>query len=377
MKELYLEKRPFTELYIHVPFCAGKCDYCAFYSEGKWEGKDMQAYAELLLAHLERSAAFCAPLRTIYLGGGTPTLLPPAILEKIFSSFSHALPLAEDLEISCECNPESLTDETAALLGKYVHRVTMGVQSFSPANRKLIGRKGGENSLEKAFHLLQKYGINNIGLDLIYALPFQRLEEWKMDLEKALSFPVRHLSCYALSLEEGTPLFARSRKEGFPENGDLEAEMWEYTGNFLKEKGFPRYEISNYASPSFASNHNVHVWEGAPYLGVGPGACSFDGEKRFMEVQDLHKWLAGKAPERDEVPPLVRLAEIFIMGLRKCSGWQEEEWRKVTAFPWKELFPKAIEKGLSLELLEEKEKALLPTEKGLAFWNDLAELFPL
>lgn len=377
MKNLSLLRRPYSELYIHVPFCAGKCDYCAFYSEGKWGAEDMEKYEKRLLSQLEKSVPMCAPLRSVYLGGGTPTLLPPSILEKIFSTISSSFPLAEDLEISCECNPESLTEETAQVLGKFVHRVTMGVQSFSPRLRSFIGRKGDISSIERAFTLLEGNGIKNIGLDLIYALPFQTMEEWKADLEKALSFPVKHLSCYALSLEEGTPLYKRDQENPFPEKEELEGEMWEFTGKFLSEKGFPRYEISNYARPNFASRHNVHIWEGASYLGLGPGACSFDGEKRFMEVQSLSRWLKGEKGEEDIVPPLTRLAEIFIMGLRKTSGWEEKLWLAITPILWKELFPEAIEKGLAFGLLEEKEKALLPTEKGLSFWNDLAELFPL
>lgn len=370
-----MEKRPYTELYLHIPFCAGKCHYCAFYSEGKWSMEDMEDFTRHLLKQLQLNSPSFAPLRSIYLGGGTPTLLPPPLMEKILSSFARELPLSNELEISCECNPESLTNEMATILGKYVHRVTMGVQSFSTEKRKFIGRKGDVASIEKAVTLLMDNGIKNIGLDLIYALPFQTLEEWKKDLEKALTFPISHLSCYALSLEEGTILHQKNLLHPFPENADLEAEMWDFTGNFLRERGFPRYEISNYALPGKESRHNFHIWEGATYLGLGPGGCSFDGKVRFMEPPSLSAWLNGKEVEKDEIAPITRLAELFIMGLRKCNGWEEDIWLKLTPHPWKSLFPSAIERGIALGLLREKEKALLPTEKGLAFWNDLAELF--
>ena len=372
-----LKKRPFTELYIHIPFCAGKCDYCAFYSEKNMEETLLEKYLEKLFAHMEENAPLCKVLRSIYFGGGTPTLLPPEKMEKLFQKIRQNFTFEENIEITMECNPSSLTEEKSMVMGSFVNRVSMGVQSFSPVFRERIGRREGkenaEKTVEKAMALLHKNSIFNIGLDLIYFLPGQTLEDWKKDLQTAVSFPVKHLSCYSLTLEEGTLLAEKYITE---KDESLSADMWEFAGSFLGKNSFPRYEISNYAKENFHCRHNDNIWKGAAYLGLGPSACSFDGKDRWTQYSPLGGFLAGKEPEKDIVEDETRLAEMFIMGLRKVSGWTKEDWEKVSGgISFDSLWRKTIEKNILHNLLHRKGESLFPTEKGLEFWNDLAESF--
>lgn len=373
-------KRPFTELYIHVPFCMGKCDYCAFYSEGKMEEKDLSLYLEKLFSQMEEYASSCGRLRTVYFGGGTPTLLPPEKMELLFRAIRENFLLEEDAEISMECNPETLTEEKCSVMKSFVNRASMGVQSFSPLFRERIGRRTHENGANRPFEemlfeavsLLKKHGIKNIGFDLIYLLPGETLSDWEKELKKALSFGITHLSCYSLSIEEGTPLSKRCGEQ----DEDLSADMWELAGTLLAENAFPRYEVSNYAREGFFCRHNDNIWKGASYLGLGPSGCSFDGRDRWVQTSPLSAFLAGKAPETDVITEEKRLAEMFIMGLRRTKGWNRTDWEKVSGGKsYDALWEKIIAKNCTLGLLRKGKDTLSPTEKGLEYWNDLAESF--
>ena len=200
--------RPWRNLYIHVPFCLRKCDYCAFYSE--------PGASSLMRPWLDRIKHGLASLSgvkldTVYLGGGTPTLLPAELLEELFETLENLHSGAE--EISIECNPESLTEEKAAVLGRFVNRVSVGVQSFDPVLRRRIGRNGDPGKIRPAFESLKRHGVKNLGCDLIYGLPGQDLRAWEKDLREALTLPLKHLSAYALTVEEGTPLSRRYAAE--------------------------------------------------------------------------------------------------------------------------------------------------------------------
>ena len=371
-----LKKRPFTELYIHIPFCRGKCDYCAFYSEGAMEKDLTEKYLEKLFSQMEKEAENCSALRSIYFGGGTPTLLLPESMEKLFRKLEEVFIFEKDIEISMECNPETLTEEKGRVMKSFINRVSMGIQSFSPFFREKIGRRNRESDVEKtvteAVNILKNNSISNIGFDLIYLLPGQTLEEWKEDLLKAVSFDIKHLSCYSLTVEANTPLAEKEMEQ----NENLSADMWEYAGKFLSEKGFPRYEISNYAKKGYHCRHNDNIWKGAAYLGLGPSACSFDGKTRWMESYPLKEYLSGKEAEKDIIGEKERLAEMFIMGLRKVDGWKEKEWKDVSGGKsFEDLWKKEMEKYIRIGLLQKKDDTLSPTVKGLEYWNDLAEAF--
>ena len=374
-----LAERPFTELYIHIPFCMRKCDYCAFYSEGKMEESLLQKYMERLFLDMDKYASKCSALRSIYFGGGTPTLLPAEKMEKLFRKIRENFAFEKDIEITMECNADTLTEEKSSVMGTFVNRVSMGIQSFSPVFREKIGRKTGggtgksmEEILSGALFFLDKNNIRNRGIDLIYLLPGQTLSDWKKELQKAVSFDITHLSCYSLTLEEGTPLAEKYEEQ----DEDLSADMWELAGKFLGENSFSRYEISNYAKTGFHCRHNNNIWKGASYLGLGPSACSFNGKDRWTQYSPLAGFLEGKEAEKDVISDEKRLAEIFIMGLRKVSGWQEEDWSIVSGgISFDSFRKKEIERNLLLGLLQKEENRIFPTQKGLEYWNDLAESF--
>ena len=229
-----------------------------------------------------------------------------------------------------------------------------------------------EEILSGALFFLDKNNIRNRGIDLIYLLPGQTLADWENELQKAVSFDITHLSCYSLTLEEGTPLAEKYEEQ----DEDLSADMWELAGKILAEKSFPRYEISNYAKAGFHCRHNDNIWKGASYLGLGSSACSFNGKDRWTQYSPIGGFLAGKEAEKDVISDEKRLAEIFIMGLRKVSGWKEEDWNIVSGGrSFDSLWKKEMEKNLLLGLLKQEGDTLYPTQKGLEYWNDLAESF--
>ena len=365
-----VSERSFENLYIHVPYCNGKCDYCAFYSEGA-DHSTMEAYTEKILASLEQAAERLAPVRTIYMGGGTPVVLDPVLLEKIFLCLKKLCPETE--EFSIECNPESLTEETASLLGDFATRVSAGVQTFHPHLRERIGRHSGIEKIPEAFRLLHKNRIRHLNCDLIYALPGESPFELEEDLKRAMDLGIDHLSAYSLIVEDGSVLQKRfDPGEIFLSDHAAQLEK-EVLHPFLAENGFIRYEVSNYAKKDGICKHNDRIWHGERYLGMGPAACSFDGVDRFTQVSSVTEWLAGEEPVYDRISRRSRLGEIFIMGLRTLRGWEDGEFERVTEEEFPEDF-KAVFPHLRQQDLMEANRISL-TEKGLDYWNDVAELF--
>ncbi|MBO4647797.1 MAG: radical SAM family heme chaperone HemW [Lentisphaeria bacterium] len=358
-----LTARPWRNLYIHVPFCGGKCDYCAFYSEpdgGRW----MRPWLDKIKKEL--SVLNGLKLDTIYLGGGTPTLLPAGLLAELLGALNDLHSGAA--EISIECNPESLTPEKAELLGKYVTRVSLGVQSFDPELRRRIGRRGDPAAIRPAFELLRRNGLENLSCDLICGLPGQSAAAWENDLRQALTLPVKHLSAYSLTVEDGTPLSRRFCAD--PDSDLRTAAMDRLTRRILKAAGLKQYEISNYALPGFECRHNQNVWHGETYLGLGPAACSFDGRDRFTQTASVRQWLEGNGPELDKVTDDVRRAEMLIMGLRTVRGWKRGEFEAVAGIEPEALRPGAIDSLRRKGMMKKRTIAL--TRRGLDFWNDAA-----
>ena len=356
-------------LYIHAPFCAGKCDYCAFYSEPAPDPASVRLWLDRILFQLEENAPRLENAGTVYFGGGTPSLLPEDVLRRLFAAVREAAPAAS--EISIEANPFTVTPEKAAVLTSFANRVSLGVQSFDPALLNAVGRRGHAGpGPEEAVRNLRNAGLRNLGLDLMYALPGETPELWRRDLERALELEPEHISAYSVTPEPGTP-FAR-RVAGQPEDDALSEAMWETAGEILGAAGLPRYEISNYARPGFESRHNSNVWHGQTYLGLGPAACSFDGTDRWTQVSDLRAWLDGAPPEFDRIPRRARLGEVLMMGLRTVRGWTREEFEDATGDAW-DGFAEQLN-GLSERgLVTLAADAVAPTERGLAFWNDVAE----
>jgi len=355
-------------LYIHVPFCAEKCAYCAFYSAVGKEG-----LIDLFLKKLERqfveNSDMCVPLQTVYIGGGTPTLLTATQLERLFTSIKTNFQVCSDAEISIECNPETLDAGKARVISQHATRVSMGLQTFNADHRKMIGRSGSADSVFAAIDLLKKSGFSNVSLDLIYAIPNQTLEDWESDLRGVAKLGVNHVSAYSLSVEEGAELSGTECEEA---ESDISFEMWELAEKVLSEYGLKRYEISNYAKRGYECRHNSNVWAGQPYLGLGPSAVSFDGEKRWEQAASVDAWLRDESPEFDIIDSELRAREIFIMGLRTSKGWDKKQFEVATGFdctPWLS----SLDQFNTHNFVNISDHSISLTAEGLAFWNTIAE----
>ncbi len=321
-------------LYIHVPFCAAKCDYCAFYSRPNLPEEPRAAYLQRLGEEMAAKRALAGPLRSVFIGGGTPTFLPAGELAELLELLHRNFALAADCEFSIESNPETITaGKLEALLAGGVNRVSLGVQSFSARTRRTIGRTGALESVYRAVELLQARGFANYNCDMIYGVPGQSLVEWEADLRALLELQPAHVSTYALSIEPGTPLAARALEEV---GADSVADMWGLAGAILGEAGLDRYEISNFARPGRECRHNLEVWYGRPFLAVGPAAHSFDGHSRWANPADLEAWLRGDPPVEDALEPEARAVEILITGLRTVNGWTRNQFRDATTFDFLE-----------------------------------------
>lgn len=356
--------------YFHLPFCRSKCGYCAFYSVASPAPELIDAY----LDHLERRLAEASPLppaETIYLGGGTPTLLSSEQLKRLFAMLDRSLPRNTECETSIEANPETLDETKVALLRDNVNRISLGVQSFSAGQRRILGRQCGDAALTDAVELIRRAGFSHWNIDLIYGIPGETLRMWQDDLVRAADCGVDHLSCYSLTPEEGSRLGA-----SFAVDEETAADMHEMIPDALAPYGIRRYEISNHARVGSECRHNVNVWRGGLLRGFGPSAAGFDGNDRMTEPASLADWLAGAPAELDRIPHKQRLAEIFAVNLRTADGWTPELWECVPhADSWEER--RAIVGRIKRDLPESwwifSPERIKLSDEGFCFWNDIAE----
>lgn len=357
----------YESLYVHVPFCAAKCDYCAFYSAGGVAPARRRAYLDRLRVELA-AASQAEPVASVFIGGGTPTLLEPAELDELLGLVKDHFPLAPDGEWTVECNPESLDRAKIDLLaGHGVNRVSLGVQSFRPELRGTLGRRGNPGDLPATLAHVRNAGIGRQNLDLIYAIPGQSLGLWREDLVRAADLGVGHVSAYALTIEEGTHLASRLDA---PDDSAFEA-MWDLADEVLGGTGLHRYEISNFARPGEECRHNLAIWHGGTYLGCGPAATSFDGCDRWSQPPSLDDWLAGLPPERDELPPRERACEILAFGFRTLDGWQWSAFRARTGHDALDLRGPELAELVRHGLLAPSGDGLAPTRKGLLLNDSL------
>lgn len=294
-------------LYIHVPFCQGRCVYCDFYSttEGA-EWKSRYVTALLREMRMRRDELPLARVHSIYIGGGTPSQLLPEALATILDEACRLYAVESGAEVTVEANPDDVTDEWLSALGHIpVNRLSMGVQSFDDGLLRLLRRRHTASQAVRAVERAAAHGIGNVSIDLIYGLPTQTMGQWQADVRQALALGVRHLSAYALSYEEGTPL-ARMLRQGRVEEADEELSlgMYDHLIDATRAAGYDHYEISNFCQPGWHSRHNSLYWHGVPYLGFGPGAHSYDGQRtRRWNLPDLRAYVAtdtGLPPHQQE-----------------------------------------------------------------------------
>lgn len=373
-------------LYAHVPFCFHKCHYCDFYSFVDREGRS-GAFLDRFDADVAWTCARLAgvsdgAIETIFVGGGTPTLLTADELVRLAASLRR-LPLAHDLEWTVEANPETVDREKADVLAAAgVNRVSIGAQSFDPRHLATLERWHDPANVARAVGVARAAGIDNLNLDLIFAVPGQTLDEWKDDIRRALDLGPAHLSCYGLTYEPNTAMTKRLERGEFERCDDmLEAEMYEATREILAGAGFAQYEISNFARAGRECRHNLVYWRNEPWWAIGPSASGFVAGHRFKVVPRLGDWLAreggdGSPPVVDHEPPDERrhTSEALMLGLRLMEGIDGAlERRAVELEPARAaVFARAIAGGL---LERTGEGRLRVTHRGAALANEvLAEI---
>ena len=311
-----------TGLYIHIPFCLSKCDYCDFYSF-QASGKAMDAY----LAALEQAIRFWGSqtadtFDTVYVGGGTPSVFGAGRLTETLDAVRRSFHLTDSAQITVECNPSAVTKALAdALSSAGVNRVSLGLQSAVATERSALGRRSTVRQAEAALSLFRNAGIDDLSLDLMLGIPGQTPQTLRESLRFLQSSGVRHVSAYLLKLEENTPLFCRRNTLDLPDE-DAVCDLYLQAADSLEQMGLRQYEISNFAVPGFESRHNLHYWLDEPYLGIGPAAHSFLGGKRFFYPRDMQSFLQGTAPVFDCIGG--DRAEFCMLRLRLTQGLSDE-----------------------------------------------------
>lgn len=311
-------------VYVHIPFCKSRCRYCDFYSTTSLELQTL--YIEALKREwLARKNEIGTDIATLYIGGGTPstmsTDLIAVIRELIIPSPS---PNDRTLEITMEANPGDLTfEKLCALRTAGINRLSIGIQSFQDRLLRLIGRRHTAAEAIEVVKMAREAGFTNLSIDLMYGLPTQTMEDWKADIETALSLHVEHLSAYCLSYEEGTVLTRMLEQGKIQETDeDIENEMFDYLALRLSKNGYEHYEVSNYALPGYRSQHNSSYWNNTPYLGLGAGAHSYDGRNRSYNRPDIEAYIASPASvhEIEELSDTDRYNEHVMLRLRTREG---------------------------------------------------------
>ena len=316
----------FRGAYFHVPFCRHKCHYCDFYSFVDTESREL-AYVERLEEELQDALEFLTvPIETVFVGGGTPTMLGADLLGRMLSSIRRTLPIASNAEWSVEANPETVNEAVAdALAQSGVRRVSLGAQSFNPKLLKALERDHDPASVERAVGLLRRAGIPQVNLDLIFAIPGSTIADWEADLLRALSIGPDHLSAYGLVYEPNTPLTVKLRKGAVTRlPDDEEAEQYEFVVEKLAKSGYERYEISNWSLPGMACRHNILYWENADWWAFGPSAAAHGNGVRWRNIPRLATWLENRpsAPV-EEIECLgadANAGESFMLSLRLMKG---------------------------------------------------------
>ena len=323
-------------MYIHIPFCRSKCDYCDFYSVAGGDQQQMDRYQKALMAHLKETAPRAAGHRldTIYIGGGTPSFYGEERIRGLLKWVRKYYDVAKDCEITMEGNPDSVDRKSFTRLRRAgVNRISLGVQSACDRDLECVHRPHTFQQAREAVEAARKAKITNLSLDLIYGLPGQSLAGWQETVEEVLALEPEHLSCYGLKVEEGTPLWRRRETEELPDD-DVQADMYLWTVERLKEAGYRQYEISNFARPDRESRHNLRYWRLQEYVGFGPAAHSDFGGWRYSYVRDLEEYIRGVEEdghliaESDQIPARERCGEYLMLGLRTVEGIEEAEYRR-------------------------------------------------
>ena len=366
-------------IYVHVPFCRSKCQYCDFYSLTCKDDKSVETYLRAICDHIKESGPLTPGYKvdTIYFGGGTPSFLGADALATILTTIRRSFDVDSNAEITFEANPDSVSDQLLRRLkAEGFNRVSLGVQSDNDETLRKLGRPHDYAQVIGAVQRIRKAGFKNLSLDLMYGLPGQTLINWKDTLERVVTLNPDHISCYALKLEEGTPLYDCKEILNIADD-DVQADMYLAAVEILRGYGFRQYEISNFARKGLYSRHNMKYWTGGEYLGFGPNASSDFGGRRFVIMRDLQGYVNGiktggeVLQEVDEVPLRERAGEYLMLRLRTISGINGAEYERKFLLPFDEI-EEALERSRKLGYAVRSEEGRWRlTPKGYLISNDI------
>ena len=370
-----------TSAYVHIPFCTQICYYCDF-SKVFIQNQPVDSYLEHLIE--EYNSYDIKKLRTLYIGGGTPTALSAHQLAFLLEKLTDKLDLSYLEELTIEANPGDLDQEKIAVLkDSPVNRVSLGVQTFNDRMLRQIGRSHLEKDIYENIADLKKAGFDNISIDLIYALPKQTMEDVKTNVAKAIALDIPHMSLYSLILENHTVFMNRMRRGKLPlPKEDLEAEMFEYIIAELEKAGFEHYEISNFSKPGFESRHNLMYWDNAEYYGIGAGASGYVNGVRYKNHGPIRHYLhaveAGNARVQEEVLTLKeKMEEEMFLGLRKKSGVSKKRFEEKFGLSFEDQYGSVVSELTEQGLLVPDKDIVRMTKKGLFLGDTVAEKFIL
>ena len=318
-------KKKSLGIYVHIPFCRSKCEYCDFYSIPGARSRDlMDRYLDAVILHIREAAQGAAgyEVDTVYFGGGTPSFFGAGGLAKIFAEIDRRFDVSRDAEVSLEANPDSVTLPMLTRLRRAgFNRISIGVQSDDDAQLKALGRPHTYRQAQQAVSLSRRAGFDNVSVDLMFGLPSQSREQWMQTLRNVIDLKADHISCYGLKVEPGTPLWQQRDSADLPDD-DTQADMYLWTVDYLQKKGYEQYEISNFAQPGYESRHNLKYWMLEEYAGFGPGAYSDFGGVRYGYTRDLDGYIAGRLDlaESERISPQEREMEYIMLRLRTARG---------------------------------------------------------
>ena len=329
-------------IYVHIPFCASKCEYCDFYSLRDQPESVMDSYLDVVCRHIQETGALAPEyvVDTVYFGGGTPTHFGAEGLAEILTQIRRSFDVSDSAEITFEANPESVTDALLKRLrAEGFNRVSLGIQCDDDEILAKIGRPHTYEQAVNAYDRIRHFGFQNVSVDLMYGLPGQSLGAWQQTLENVLTLHPEHISCYGLKVEEGTPLYGYQAYADLADD-DTQADMYLSAVEILKEHGYRQYEISNFARRGKVSRHNLKYWMGMEYIGFGPDASSDFASKRYSYVRSLPEYIAGIRNggqiirELNQIPTRERAGEYVMMRLRTIGGINRQEYESAFLLPF-------------------------------------------
>ena len=351
--------------YIHIPFCIRKCRYCDFVSGADIQLKD--EYISSLIVQIKEQYEN-EELKTLYIGGGTPSLLDGRDMEKILSLFKPA----DNAEITIEANPETVDKNKFKHFKQLgINRISLGVQTFNGKIFNEIGRLHNEKTIYKALNNLKNIGFSNISIDLIYGLPNQNLSDLKSDIKKAIELDITHISTYGLKIEKNS-YFGKNPPDNLPDD-TLQEKMFLYICNTLAEQGFEHYEISNFAKKGFASRHNLCYWQNKNYYGFGINASGYIGDIRYKNQSDLKKYIANPLDREEEtvLTAQQKLEEEIILALRLNNGINIDNINKKYNINFEKKYSVILNKYKKLNLLTAENGTVKLTKKGILLSNEV------